>query len=204
MKGVSADLLSADNNFRVAALAGSSFSQNQLGEIYLHDANIYEKYKVKKDYLDVKAKDTPLALPNLNIAVFLLQQAAKNGNPAAQGTLGDLYRQGIGVSQNFVLAYVWNNLSFSGQTKFNHNLMNSPESREQLRVFSSIRDKLYNSLTDNQKDEAQKISGEYEKLYSKSPNNLDDECEKIQSFISAKNALKLLEIFKRNMLAVYK
>lgn|GEM_PF-2565568 len=196
-KGVPNDLIIAINNYKKAFEFGSSSAANILGEIYLHYANLNEENRrIQEGLYEVKDEDLPINLPDINKAVYWHTKAATMGNPAAQGTLSDLYRQGIGVPQDYVFAYVWQNLATASQLRFNKARQN------QMGVYMSQgekewRDSLYNSLTQEQKNEAQKISKEYAEKYFIEPDSFERICQSIQTAIARMNIEKLIEQQKK-------
>ena len=48
----------------------------------------------------------------------LYLSAAKQGNPEAQYNIGEMYAAGYGVEQNFILAYLWSDISAQTSTVF--------------------------------------------------------------------------------------
>lgn len=162
-----------------------------LGKIYLDSANLNDKNRSEDNKRkNVSDSDAPILLPNIEKAVYWFTRAAKDGNPAAQGMLSDLYRQGIGVQQDYIMAYVWQSLSIS--TDFNYN----DESKNELGIamnhgMMKFRDTLYSKLTTKQKDEAQKLLQEYTKKYSIAPSEFSRRCQSTQAIISLKNMRKI-------------
>ncbi len=189
------DIKVAIKNYEIAANAGSSKAQNNLGEIYLHEANINNDLKVTDNGKDVKNTEAIIKLPDIHKAIYWLQLAAQHGDPAAQGTLADLYRQGIGVVQDYTLAYVWFNLSYTSQTSFN-DIIYEEITNNTLATMQKERDEVYKLLTENQKDQAQELSKEYKKKFFHSPTNFDKACWHAQKFISLKNASTLFSILE--------
>ncbi len=194
-KGAPQDLIQAIKNYEKAADLGSSLAQNNLAEIYLNEINISGKNQTK-DSWDVKNDKAPVPLPDVNKAIFWLTKAAKNGNTAAQGTLSDLYRQGIGVPQNYVLAYVWENLSVASWVRLNVQPFDKM-AEENLKWNQRDRDALYENLTQDQKTEAMKLLEKYEKSYFVMPSEIDLGCFKIQSSLSSLNIEKLMNGLSR-------
>ncbi len=191
IKGKPIDLVNAIKNYEIAAHYGSSNAQNILGEIYLDKANLPDEYR-NFGSMDIKKNEMLINLPNINKAVFWLEKAAKNGSPAAQGTLADLYRQGIGVPQDYVLAYVWENLSVASQSRFNESMQEEKIGRKLFLGQKNLRDKLYEDLLPDQKVEARRLLQEYSKNYFVAPNQLDLVCNNLQKAIALKNAMKAL------------
>lgn len=181
-KGNLNDLLKSIENYKKAAANQSAAAENNLGEIYLHEANLDEEYKMHHDSDGINGVSE--ILPNIDQAIHWLELAAKHGNPAAQGTLSDLYSQGIGVPQDFVMAYVWQNLSVASQFRYNKKMQSSAMGQELLNAQQLIAKKQYNKLTEMQKNEAQALLKEYSKLYFKPSTKLDEVCREIQSYIA--------------------
>lgn len=167
----------------------SATAENYLGEIYLDEANISNK--TQADYEKIEGVNK--VLPDIDKAIFWLERAAKHGNPAAQGTLSDLYIQGIGVPQNYVLGYVWQNLSSASQFRFNHSMQQDTVGRELVNKQMEYTKKQYNKLTEMQKNEAQILLDRYSKLYFASPQKIDLMCLSIQRYIAGTLVLKILK-----------
>ncbi|MFW2532808.1 MULTISPECIES: tetratricopeptide repeat protein [unclassified Legionella] len=196
-KGKLSDLLKSIENYKKAAENHSVLAENNLGEIYLHSANLTEKYKSNNDSNNIAGVSK--ILPNLTLAFYWLDRAAKHGNPAAQGTLADLYYRGIGIPQNFVMAYVWQNLSVASQFRYNKNMQDSVTGREFINDQRLLAKKQYNKLTEMQKDSSQAFLKEYSKLYFKAPTELDEMCQNLQIYISGTLAEKYLDIYIKLM-----
>jgi hypothetical protein len=62
---------------------------------------------------NVQGQDNIYSLAKRNVvaALEILVDGANHGNVTAQYYLGNFYSDGIGVSRNLVLAYMWYNLS---------------------------------------------------------------------------------------------
>jgi uncharacterized protein len=117
----------AVNWYRLAAEQGHSESQYALGLMYVKGLGVLtsevEAIKWFRFYLgqttiklgqtNIQEQHTIYGLAKRNViaALKILADDARNGMATAQYYLGDLYRDGIGVSRNSVLAYVWYNLS---------------------------------------------------------------------------------------------
>ena len=117
--------------FLLAAEQGNSKAQFNLGVMYfnrlvkVHSAKAREMKAIKwfRFYLGqttIKLGQTNIqeqqiiysfAKKNVEAALKILTDDARNGIATAQYYLGDLYRDGIGVSRNFVWAFMWYNLS---------------------------------------------------------------------------------------------
>jgi TPR repeat protein len=192
-KGKPNDLITAINNYEKAADHGSTPAQNNLGEIYLDYANLnVANRNAQENAKEIKNVNAPIQLPDLDKAVYWLTKAAKNGNPAAQGTLSDLYKQGIGVPQDYVLAYVWQTLAIASQTRFNSNMHNNI-GKALIAGNQKTRDHIYEILTEAQKNEAQKLLKEYTTSYFTEPSLFSMACQETQTMISTKNIQKMLK-----------
>jgi TPR repeat protein len=112
--------------YRLAAEQGSSRAQYNLGMMYVKGQGVLaseeEAMKWFRLYLgqtiiklgqNVEGQDNIYSLAKRNVvaALEILVQDANNGKVTAQYYLGNFYSQGIGVSRNLVLAYMWYNLS---------------------------------------------------------------------------------------------
>lgn len=195
-KGEPDDILQAIKYFKLAAKLGMVSAENCLGELYLNEANISPD--MRNNNFDVKSDDAPISIPNIHEAILWLQLASENGQSAAQGTLADLYNQGIGIPQNYLMAYVWSTLSVASQYQFN------PHATEA--VFYDIikaskydRDKYYQQLTENQKDEANNILNIYKEKYIIKPSPLDSDCQNLQSIICIRNAITLINATAKSL-----
>ncbi|KTC83331.1 tetratricopeptide repeat protein [Legionella cincinnatiensis] len=196
-KGKLSDLLKSIENYKKAAENHSVLAENNLGEVYLHSANLTEKYRSNNDSNDIAGVSK--ILPNLNLAFYWLDRAAKHGNPAAQGTLADLYYRGIGIPQDFVIAYVWQNLSVASQFRYNKYMQDNVTGRQLLNSQRLLAQKQYNKLTELQKDSSQTLLKEYTKLYFKSPSELDNVCQSTQAYIAGTLAVRYLAGVKKLM-----
>jgi TPR repeat protein len=196
-KGKLSDLLKSIENYKKAAANHSVLAENNLGEVYLHSANLTEKYRSNNDSNDIAGVSK--ILPNLNLAFYWLDRAAKHGNPAAQGTLADLYYRGIGIPQDFVIAYVWQNLSVASQFRYNKTMQDSATGRDLLNNQRLLAKKQYNQLTEMQKDSSQAFLKEYSKLYFKAPTELDEVCQSVQTYISGTLAAQYLDSYIKFM-----
>ena len=188
-KGSPQDLAEAIKNLEIAAAMGSALAQNKLGELYLDDAHLLDKNKKIKD---VSNTNSIIQLPDMNKAIFWFKLAAKNGNPAAQGSLSELYKMGIGVPQDFVKAYAWQNISIVSQFKYNKKITANTMGQSLLNSHLKTRDSLYKNLPDNQKSDAHNLSEIYVKKFIKKPSDLDLFCTNYISYISAINIKKIL------------
>lgn len=179
--GKADDIVNAINYYKIAAEAGSSTAENNLGIIYLNELNLSVRNKTTN--VDVKNTENDLIkLPNAQLAVEWLDLAAKHGNPAAQGTMADLYKQGVGVPQDFVLAYVWDSIGITSQYNFNNKLGDKILDIV-LEASKKSRDESYSKLTELQKNEANKLSNEYSKKYLIKPNEFEALCRDVQTVL---------------------
>ena len=78
-----------------------------------------------------------------------LREAAGRGIASAQGSLGELYRDGMGVPQDYVLAHMWFNLAASQSTG------------EDYDKYSAERDNVASKMTAGQFAEAQRLAREW-------------------------------------------
>ncbi|KTD14765.1 TPR repeat protein [Legionella gratiana] len=194
-KGKISDLLKSIENYKKAAENQSVLAENNLGEVYLHSANLTEKYRSNNDSNDIPGVSK--LLPNLDSALYWLDRAAKHGNPAAQGTLADLYYRGIGIPQDFVMAYVWQNLSVTSQFRYNKNMQDNATGRKLVNSQRLLAKKQYNNLTEMQKDSSQALLKEYSKLYFKASSELDEECQSAQTYIAGTLALRYIKVINK-------
>lgn len=184
------DILVAIDNFTQAANAGSAHAQNELAEIYLDQILFTEEEQAQRD---VHTKDAVISLPDLNKAIYWFIEAAHNGSPAAQGTLSQLYRLGVGLPQDFVKAYVWQNIHIAAMLAFNPTVA-SGFGRKLIYDKQSNRDNLYKLLTDKQKNQAQKLTKEYSEKYLVAPTQLDPACGKAQRMIALNNIILIQKL----------
>ncbi len=192
VKGTPEDLTLAIKYLTRAANRGSSEAQNAIGELYLHEANIYDP-SLRIKFRDVEDDKNIIKIPDMTNAIHWFEKAAKNGNPAAQGTLSDLYKLGIGIPQDYVLAYVWSNISITSQSKYNE-MMHKEIGRGLMNVSMKDRDELYNILTAEQKNCAIKLIAEYNKKYVIRSSSFDLECRDAKNIVLAHNIKVLIEI----------
>ncbi len=190
-KGQPSDLILAIDNYRKVATAGSALAENRLGEIYLAEATLPGTDKAPRD---IPNNEAPIMLPDISEAVYWLTKAAQDGNPAAQGSLAELYKQGIGVPQDFVKAYAWQNINIASQTRFNPDFIDNPLKGDFLKIAQDERDKLYVMLTAEQKNMAQKLVEQYSAQYIKAPNKLDIFCRNTEKVILLPGILKNLKV----------
>lgn len=195
-KGEPDDILQAIKYFKLAAKLGVVSAENFLGEIYLNEANISSD--LKNNNFDVKSGDSPINIPNIHEAILWLQLASEHGQPAAQGTLADLYNQGIGIPQNYLMAYVWSTLSVASQYQFNQHATDTVFG-DVMKVEKYDRDKIYQQLTETQKDEANNILSIYKEKYIIKPSALDSYCQNLQSIICLRNAEILINAATKSL-----
>jgi TPR repeat protein len=82
-------------------------------------------------------------------AVRRLREAADHGSVSAQSSLGEMYRDGEGVPQDMVMAYLWFNLAAS-----------AANSQDQERN-SAARDNVAAKMTSRQFADAQRLAREW-------------------------------------------
>lgn len=192
--GQPSDIVEAIKYYKLASLAGSTTAENNIGIIYLNEENLSDQYKTK--IVDVEPKNnTYITLPNMQQAILWLNIAAKHGNPASQGTLADLYKKGIGVTQNYTLAYAWSNLSISSQYKFNRNI-GDRILELMINAEKKSRDDSYSKLTDIQKNTADKLLEEYNAKFVLEPNDYEKLCSTLQTVLLTQNSIRLLNSIK--------
>ncbi len=137
------------------------------------------------------------------MAIYWLEKSAKNGNATAQGTLADLYKQGIGVPQDYVVSYVWSNLSVASQLRFNKK-MQTGIGRGFSEQGKKYRDNLYENLSILQRNEAQRLLHEYSQNYFLNPSKFDLACSAVQSTIALNNAMRSVNNLVKNYGELYK
>lgn len=190
------DLENALKYFKKIA-PSSAVAQNKLGEIYLAYANIHSEDRQLGDTQQIENVES--VLPDIDKAIFWLNLAAKHGNAAAQGTLADLYFQGIGVPQDFVTAYVWQNISVASQLRFNKRFQKGEIGKQLTESQIENTKKQYDNLTIMQKNEAQAMLKKYSDLYFLAPKKIDEDCSDVQSYIAATFVLKKINEIKKNL-----
>jgi TPR repeat protein len=173
------------------AASFTSVAEYALGDIYLAYANITDKNMSLNDSSQIKGIEN--ILPDIDKAIYWLTLAAKHGNPQAQGTLSDLYFQGIGLPQDFVMAYVWQNISTASQIRFNKQFQNGEIGKRFAQGCIKDTKKQYNNLTAMQKNEAQIILKKYSSLYFSPPKEIDTACSNIQTSISCTFAIQAIQ-----------
>jgi uncharacterized protein len=125
-------VLSQDNEqavkwYRLAAAQGNSDAQYALGVMYFKGQGVLASKKeamkwfrlylgqtiIKLGQTNIEGQDSIYSLAKRNVlaALEILFADANNGMATAQYYVGDLYRDGIGVSRNYGFAYMWYNLS---------------------------------------------------------------------------------------------
>ncbi|MGH7880230.1 MAG: tetratricopeptide repeat protein, partial [Candidatus Binataceae bacterium] len=83
---------------------------------------------------------------NYHLAAIWYRRAAERGHAGAQLALGLLYNKGEGVPKNFMLAYMWLNVS-------------AARASGDIRDFKvRLRDAVASKLTPNQLEEAQQLA----------------------------------------------
>ena len=95
--GVERDYAEAAKWYQLAADHGNVSAQFGLADMYIAGEGIAQDYeKAGKLYLS----------------------AAKQGNSEAQYNIGEMFAAGYGVQQNFILAYLWSEISAQTATVF--------------------------------------------------------------------------------------
>jgi TPR repeat protein len=112
--------------YQLAAAQGYSKAQYNLGVMYVKGIGVltseekamkwfrlYLGQTIIKLGQNVEGQDNIYSLAKRNVlaALEILVDDANNGNVTAQYYLGNFHSDGIGVSRNLVLAYMWYNLS---------------------------------------------------------------------------------------------
>lgn len=94
---------------------------------------------------------------NFSASVKWLERVVNNTSASAreiawaQGMLGEVYSQGIGVQENFVVAYAWTNLA----------LANGLNDADVIKLFETQRRTIEKKLTGDQLNEAQQLSANW-------------------------------------------
>jgi TPR repeat protein len=81
------------------------------------------------------------------------QRAAAQGNVSAEGSLGLLYYQGLGVPKDYVLAHMWLNLAAAG--------LSGPLTENLRKSLVKVRDLVEKEMTLDQVAEAQRLAREW-------------------------------------------
>jgi len=84
--------------------------------------------------------------------------------------------QGIGVSQDYVLAYVWQNLATVSQSRYNQAMVGTEMGNKFLNLSQKIQNDLYEQLTPEQKNRAQILLDSYVKNYIIAPSDAEERC----------------------------
>jgi len=164
-RGVPLDHAEAVRWFRKAADQGEAGAQYKLGLKYFTGSGVPQDKVESERWLHMAADqdDTDaqlflsLMFPHSEGAagnyaaqgLNRLRDAADQGDPVAQGSLGEIYRDGKGVAQDYVMAHMWLNLAASRSTG---------ESAEKL---SAARDAIAVKMTAGQFAEAQRLAREW-------------------------------------------
>jgi hypothetical protein len=104
------DYKEAARSFRFSAEQGNPEGQFALGVIYFSKEGMHDYKK----------------------AAQWFRPAAEQGHTGAQLLLGSMYRFGNGVSQDYVLAHMWNNLSNLQGRKVNKNVLEKKMTPQQI------------------------------------------------------------------------
>jgi predicted aspartyl protease len=93
-------------------------------------------------------------------AAAWFHKAADQGFAAAQGILGEMYRDGLGVPQDYVCAHMWLNLAASRSDDATRQMaVKVPDDPRQMAV--KVRDNVAAKMTPAQIAEAQRLAGEW-------------------------------------------
>ena len=95
--GVERDFAEAAKWYQLAADSGNVSAQFGLADMYIAGEGVAQDYEK---------------------AGSLYLSAAKQGNPEAQYNIGEMFAAGYGVEQNFILAYLWSDISAQTATVF--------------------------------------------------------------------------------------
>jgi hypothetical protein len=112
-RGVAKDDREAASWYRKAADQGHSVASTHLG--YLHERG---EGGQRQDYVE---------------AVRLYEAAARQGEPYGQRNLAMMYREGLGVASDAVVAYAWANLAASADSPH----PNAAEERDAMKAYMS-------------------------------------------------------------------
>jgi TPR repeat protein len=164
-RGVPADQVESVRWFRKAADQGEPGAQFKLGVKYTMGSGVPQDKKEAVRWLRMAAEqdDTdaqlflawayPDSRPSANELaaqrVSRLREAAERGLASAQGSLGELYRDGKGVPQDYVQAHLWFNLAASQSTGEDHD------------QYAAARDDIATKMTAGQFAEAQRLAREW-------------------------------------------
>ena len=164
-RGVSLDQVESVRWFRKAADQGEPGAQFKLGIKYSMGSGVPLDKKEAVRWLRLAAEqdDTdaqlflawaypdsqPTASELAAQRVSRLREAADRGLASAQASLGELYRDGQGVPQDYVLAHLWFNLAASQSTGEDHE------------KFSAARDDIAAKMTPGQFADAQRLAREW-------------------------------------------
>jgi TPR repeat protein len=115
--------------YLLAAKQGQSDAQYSLGVMYVKGLGVLASEQeamkwfrlylgqtiIKLGQTNIEGQDNIYSLAKRNVlaALDILFDDANNGMVTAQSYLGDMYRDGIGVSRNYIFAYMWYNLSYN-------------------------------------------------------------------------------------------
>lgn len=142
-KGVPLDFSKSFIWLSKSAKQNNAFAQSMLAGLYLSGAG------VKRNYTK---------------AFSWFMKSAQQGEANAQGNLAYMYYNGYGVSRNYILAYVWANLALANNNAYLHNAITN---KAGIKIIYNVRTQLYELLTPQQRENANKITENYWKKYSK-------------------------------------
>lgn len=143
---------------------GDAVAQNMLGDMYYAGLGVAQDYRIAFSYFsDAAAQGYAPAQYNIMLmygvpkgfqqdykkAVAELMKSAEQGYAPAQNMLGEMYFKGVdqlgkGLSQNYILAYMWVNLSAA---------QNNEEAIKNKKIFAK-------RMTPEQISRAEKMSTE--------------------------------------------
>ncbi len=133
--GVTKDYAEAERWIRQAAEHGSAKAQYNLGERYFNAANITKVSSKQIDPQEYKE------------AVRWYRLAAEQGYADAYLRLWYLYRYGLGVPQDYVLAHMWANIAAT-----------NADGRKKQAIAAELRNKMEKSMTADQIAKAQELA----------------------------------------------
>jgi TPR repeat protein len=164
-RGVPLDQVESVRWFRKAADQGEAGAQFKLGVKYSMGSGVPQDKKEAVRWLRLAADqdDTdaqlflawvypdsqPTAADLAIQRLSRIREAAERGTASAQASLGELYRDGSGVPQDYVLAHLWFNLAASQSTGEDHER------------YSAARDDVASKMTPGQFAEAQRLAREW-------------------------------------------
>ncbi len=164
-RGVPLDQVESVRWFRSAADQGEASAQFKLGIKYSTGSGVPQDKKEAVRWLRMAADQDdpdaqlflawvypdsqPTAADLAAQRLSRLREAAERGAASAQASLGELYRDGQGVPQDYVRAHLWFNLAAAQSTGEDHE------------KYSSARDDIASKMTPGQFAEAQRLAREW-------------------------------------------